>query len=204
MKNVYISTSVHVRRLSGQTKQEKFPNIQPTFFVRILEPIWASFFDVDILQRLSIKVKRTLRSVFSLCYTTYIFTRVYCDQRRSRTAAYYSSRFFSRVYVSLWMPYIFILFESVFFARLLVTLDAIYFHSIRVGFFRAFTCHSGCHMFSQFWRHLGLTGWHIWHRSHVIVFIGRELHGIYFVPRSVKLQIICVLYCRGVVILFSS
>ena len=107
MKNVYISTSVHVRRLSGQTKQEKFPNIQPTFFVRILEPIWASFFDVDILQRLSIKVKRTLRSVFSLCYTTYIFTRVYCVQRRSRTAAYYSSRFFSRVYVSLWMPYIF-------------------------------------------------------------------------------------------------
>ena len=129
MKNVYISTSVHVRRLSGQTKQEKFANIQPTFFVRILERIWASFFDVDILQRLSIKVKRTLRSVFSLCYTTYIFTRVYCVQRRSRTAAYYSSRFFSRVYVSLWMPYIFILFESVFFARLRVTLDAIYFHS---------------------------------------------------------------------------
>ena len=41
-----------------------------------------------------------------------------------------------------------ILFESVFFARLRVTLDALYFHTIRVGFFRAFTCHSGCHIFS--------------------------------------------------------
>ena len=149
MKNVYISTSVHVRRLSGQTKQEKFANIQPTFFVRILEPIWASFFDVDILQRLSIKVKGLcdlfLAYVILLIYLLEFiasneererrhtirvgFFRAFTCHSGCHIFSYYSSRFFSRVYLSLWMPYIFILFESVFFARLRVTLDAIYFHS---------------------------------------------------------------------------
>lgn len=116
MKNAYISTGVHVRRLSGQTKQENLANIQTAFLVRILEPVWASFFDVDILQRLSIKVKRTLRSVFSL-------------KKVLKTSMLY----YLYIYYNLLRPTkienVGILFDSVFFVRLRIVMDAICFHS---------------------------------------------------------------------------
>ena len=165
MKNAYISTGVHVRRLSGQTKQEKFANIQTTFLVRILEPVWASlakFLWCGYFTETQYKSKKDFAIYFSLkkvlkttiaSYTTYLFTRVYCVQRRSRTGTYYSSRFFSCVYVSFWMhmPYVFAVVTPSW-ADWLAHLTSI-----------------SCDSFS------------------------RSGTSIYFVPRSLKLQIICVL-----------